>query len=323
MNRRNRSGRLGQALTATRNLWNQAFANLKNSGTIAALMAHGEIEHAPHSGKSIIFYRSLVPLRNSSVAVLAETYRRCLKLALANPQETGLNPHEWAWSQIQPAVSVTFEWLRDWYILACDGENRYVRRSEPIEFVPGQTVSSSISLTVSPCPSPKNWRAPVWLFGISLAHFGIGLLKPKHIPATDSDQKLGPALTRLIIKGARRKLLWELGDAIRTVLNEEVSAAGTIPSDLVRTQSRKPNKRKGWEQRLKLYGIIQKVLGDNPRLEGMGFCAELDKRHAPPLLDWTERGEWSKRGMTWKEAWRIPALRRKIRRVRQEAMKYR
>lgn len=323
MDRRNRSSRLAQALTATGNLWNQAFTSLKSSGGVVALMAHGEIEHAPHGGKSIIFYRSLVPLRQSSVAVLAETYRRCLKLALANPQESGRNPDGWAWSQIQPAVGVTFEWLRDWYVLACDGENQHVRRSETIEFIPGQTVSSSIPLAVSPYPSPKNWRAPAWLFGVSLAHFGFGLLKQKHIPATDSDQKLGPALTRLIIKGARRKFLWELRDAIRKVLNEEISVAGTIPSDLVRTQLREPNKRRGWKQRLKLYAIIQKVLGVDPPLEGMRFCAELDKRHAPPLFDWTERGEWSKRGMTWKEAWNIPAMRRKIRRVRQEAMKYR
>jgi hypothetical protein len=50
------------------------------------------------------------------------------------------------------------------------------------------------------------------------------------------------------------------------------------------------------------------------------FCAELDKRHAPPLFDWTERGEW-REGLTWKEAWGGMGLRSKIRRVRQEAQK--
>lgn len=78
-------------------------------------------------------------------------------------------------------------------------------------------------------------------------------------------------------------------------------------------------KRKGWEQRLKLYAVIQKVLSDNPSLQGMDFCATLDKRHAKPLFDWVKRGQW-REGLTWKEAWRDPSLRRKIRRVRQEAL---
>jgi hypothetical protein len=320
MDRRNRSSRFGQALAATENLWNQAFFSLKSSGNIEALMAHGVIEHAPHSAKSIIFYRSLVPLRNSSVAVLAETYRRCLKLALANPQEAGLNPDEWAWSLIQPAVRVTFEWLRDWYILACDGENQYVRRSETIEFVPEQTVSLSVPLTVSPCPSPKSWRAPAWLFGISLAHFGFGVLKKKHVPATDSDQRLSPAHSRLLLRGARRKFLWDLEEAIRKVSNEEISAAGTVPSGPVGRQSREPNKRKGWEQREKLYTAIRNVLRDNHGLQGREFCHALDKRHALPLFDWTKSGDW-REGLTWKEAWDNKRLRRKIRRVRQEAIK--
>jgi len=88
----------------------------------------------------------------------------------------------------------------------------------------------------------------------------------------------------------------------------------------IRMQARVPNKRKGWEQKQKLHVAIQKVLSAKPSLQGMEFCAELEKRHPLPLLDWTERGEWRK-GLTWKEAWGIPSLRRKIRRVRQEAMK--
>jgi hypothetical protein len=84
--------------------------------------------------------------------------------------------------------------------------------------------------------------------------------------------------------------------------------------------TRKQIKRTGWEQKLKLYNVIQKILSRNPRLQGMKFCAELDKRHAPPLYDWTKRGEW-RNGLTWKEAWNDRPLRRKIRRVRQEAMK--
>jgi hypothetical protein len=52
----------------------------------------------------------------------------------------------------------------------------------------------------------------------------------------------------------------------------------------------------------------------------MEFCAELDKRHAQPLLDWMKSGEW-REGLTWKEAWAQQKLRSRIRRVRQEAQK--
>jgi hypothetical protein len=256
-----------------------------------------------------------------SVAVLAETYRRCLKLALANPQEIGLNPDEWAWSQIQPAMRVTFEWLRDWYILACDGQNQHVRRSETIGFVPGQTVSLSIPLSVSPSPSPKSWRAPAWVFQVFPPLTGVGILKQHHVPANGPEQKLGEAHTRLLLKGARRVFLREFAVAIERVRNEETSAAGAIPSELVRTREREPNNRKGWEQREKLYDAIRKVLSESPRLQGTEFCAALDKRHALPLYDWEKTGEWRKE-FTWKMAWRDPKLKKKIRRVRQEAQKY-
>ena len=86
--------------------------------------------------------------------------------------------------------------------------------------------------------------------------------------------------------------------------------------------TRKQIKRTGWEQKLKLYNVIQKILSRNPRLQGIEFCGELDKHHTPPLYDWKKRGEW-RDGLTWKEAWNDRGLRRKIRRVRQEAMKKR
>jgi hypothetical protein len=65
---------------------------------------------------------------------------------------------------------------------------------------------------------------------------------------------------------------------------------------------------------------MRTVLSANPNLQGVKFCAELDKRHAQPLWDWGKSGEW-REGLTWKEAWGNPNLRRKIRRVRQEAQK--
>jgi hypothetical protein len=320
--RRNQNNRLSPALTATGNLWNQEFTSLKNSGNLTALATDREIEHAPHSGKSIVFYRNLVLVRNSSVAVLAETYRRCVKLAFANPQEIALDPAEWAWSQVHPAVFVTIEWLRDWYILACDGENQHVRRSDTIEVVPGQIVSLSIPLTVSPDPSPRTWRAPAWVFQVFPALTGIGLLKQRHLPANGSEEKLGEAHSRLLLCGARRVFLRELAFAIERVRNEETSAIGAIPSDLMRSKVREPINRKGWEQREKLYDVIREILNENPTLQGIEFCAALDKKHPRPLYDWIKCGDW-RDGLTWKEAWGDLRLRKKIRRVRQEAQKYR
>jgi hypothetical protein len=87
-------------------------------------------------------------------------------------------------------------------------------------------------------------------------------------------------------------------------------------------QVRRPNKRKGWQQRLKLYDVIRKILRDKPSLQGIEFCAALDSHHAKPLFDWANSGQW-REGLTWKEAWRSADLRRKIRRVRQEALKAR
>jgi hypothetical protein len=257
------------------------------------------------------------------VSLLASTYRRCINLALAHPRETGNYPDQWAWNAIQPTIITSIEWIRDWYILACDGENKYVRYMGSTDFVPGgQTVSLSIPTTVPPFPPSKSWRAPAWLFQVSLAYVGVGPLKTKNLPANNSEERLGMAHTRLLVKGARRVFLWGLREAIETVRNEEIAAAGAIPSVSVNEQRRGPNKRKGWEQKQKLYSAIQKVLSANRYLQGMDFCAELDKRHAPPLYDWTKCGDWPE-GLTWKEAWNNPALRQKIRRVRQEAMKNR
>jgi hypothetical protein len=85
-------------------------------------------------------------------------------------------------------------------------------------------------------------------------------------------------------------------------------------------QTRRTINREGWEQRLKLYRAIQNVLTRDSSLQGIEFCAQLDTRHAPPLYDWVKAGQW-REGLTWKEAWNDPRLRKKIRRVRQEAMK--
>ena len=146
------------------------------------------------------------------------------------------------------------------------------------------------------------------------------MLKTSRVPNRESPERLGPGHSRLLLKGAKRVFLWELQKAVGRVTNEEIAAAGALRTETAHAQARRPNKRKGWEKRLKLYGVIRKILTANPTLQGIDFCADLDRRHAQPLHDWVASGEW-RTGLTWKEAWREPELRRKIRRVRQEAQK--
>jgi hypothetical protein len=310
---------LRPALEAINNLTVRALNELFDSGQMVALTAHSEIERTPvPRNKTGPFYRHFLPLQNGIVALLANTYRRYFKMALAHPREVGLgrDPEAWAWNQLQPAIRTVLELICDWYILACDGENQYVRHTGSAPVVPGQGVSIPIPRTARPLLEPKSWRAPTWLFEIGPT-VGVGPLKDSNVPAMDSEEKLSIAHTRLLLKGARRVFLWELGAAIETVRNEEMAAAGAIPTQAVSGEKRRRNKRKGWEKREKLYDIIRQILERNPTLEGMKFCAELDKRHAPPHYDWTKRGE---RWLGWKAAWGNTALRRKIRRVRQEAM---
>jgi hypothetical protein len=294
INRNAPRNKFALAFEAIDNLLLQDLRKIFSRGWMAAMSAHAEIGVAPVRQKTHPFYRHLAPFRTSLVSALTGSYRQYFRLALAHRHQTGHDPHEWAWGQLQCTAAITVEQIRDWYILACDGEN----------------------------PSPQSWRAPAWLFHVSLAHFGIGLLKPKHVPANDAEEKLNAAHTRLLLKGARRVFLLELRAAIERVRNEEVATAGAIPEEPGNKQVRRPINRKGWEQREKLHKTIRKILHNNPELEGMDFCAALDKHHPKPLYDWTKRGEWQSH-FTWKIAWKDPGLREKIRRVRQEAMRKR
>ena len=251
---------LTPALDAVSKLLEGGFARLKSSGEMAALMANEDIKRTPVTGKSRPFYSHFLPLRRGMVAMLADSYRRYFKLALAHHRQAGRDPDKWAQGQLQPAVGAALEWIRDWYILACDGENQYVRNIGSTEFVPGQTVSLSIPTTAPPFPPPKSWRAPAWLFQVSLALFGVGLLKQKNIPAANSEEKLSAAHTRLLLNGARRIFLWELGVEIETVRNEETAAAGAIPVETVYEQTEGPSKRKSSEHRLKgIEGLVRKA----------------------------------------------------------------
>jgi hypothetical protein len=287
---------------------------------MAALMVNSQVRQSNIGSKSAAFYQSFLPLRGQMIGVLADTYRRYFKVALAHPSDTGQSAHPWAVMQLQPPLHAAIEWIRDWYVLACEGENRHNVILGNYEVVGGQnTIPVDVSKLYSP-PSASPWRAPAWLFGVSLPYFGIGVLKTNRMPDRDSAERLGRSHTRLLLKGAKRVFLWELEKAIERVRNEEIAAAGTVRRETGNASHRQPNKRKGWEARLKLYGVIRKILSTNPALQGIDFCAELDGRHALPLHDWVASGEW-RPGLTWKEAWHEPKLRRKIRRVRQEAQK--
>jgi hypothetical protein len=244
--------RLELAVEAIGNLTLQGLNEVITGGRVPALAAHTEIEVRSVSQKSAVFYGHFLPLRNRMLAVLAENYRRYFKLALAHPRQSGKKPEQWAWSQLQPAVGAALEWIRDWFMLACDGENQYTRPVGSTAFIPGQMVSVPNPLNVEPYPSLAEWRAPAWLFQVSIALVGIGLVKTKHIPATNSEEKLSLAHTRLLLKGARRILLWELNAAIETVRNEETAAAGAISAETIdNSEAGRPKKRKDSKRQLK------------------------------------------------------------------------
>jgi hypothetical protein len=235
------------ALEAIGNLALRDLGEMFSGGQMAAMIAHDEIELAPIYRNTAIFYRHFLPLRTNLISLFADSYRRYFKLALAHPRQAGNDSDKWAWSQLQPAIDETLEFIRDWYMLACDGAKQYVQHDGSTEFVHGQTVSSSIPTTVPPFPPTKSWRAPAWLFQVSIALVGVGPLKTEHVPATDSDQKLGAAHTRLLLKGARRVFLWELAAAFERVRNEETAAAGAISAETIDGgQTGRPKKPKHW-----------------------------------------------------------------------------
>jgi DNA-binding CsgD family transcriptional regulator len=250
---------LTAALEAIANLLERGFAAIDHSAGIQGLMAHSEIEQMGISQKSAVFFRHFLPLRKQMIELLTDTYRKYLRVALAHANDAGDDPERWAWIQLQPAVLAALKWTHDWYILACDGENQSIRHEGTIDFSPGQTVALSIPTTVPPFPQPTFWSAPAWLFAISPL-VGVGPLKQQHVPNTDSAEKLGEAHTRLLLKGARRVFLWDLGAAIETVLDEEIAAAGAIPRETRAKQAEEPRKGKGSKDGLKgTEGLVRKA----------------------------------------------------------------
>jgi hypothetical protein len=239
------------AIEAVWNLLQEGFERFEHRAWSAGLTVHAEIESTPIGKRTSPFYRQLVPLRQELVGLLVEAYRRFFRLALARPKKTGSDPHAWASTQLQPALGIAIEYIREWYVLACDGENQSVRRVKSIAFVPGGQASIQIPSELPPSPHPTTWRAPAWLFQISIALVGVGPLKQHHIPKNGSEEKLSEAHTRLLMKGARRVFLWALEAAIETVRNEETAAAGAIPAEMAGGQTEGSGNKADSKSRLK------------------------------------------------------------------------
>jgi hypothetical protein len=199
------------ALEAISNLLLPELEEILRGGWSAALAANSEIKIRPITQRTGPFHRHYLPLLKELASLLAGSYRRYFKLALAHPQQSGTDPHEWALHQLEAAVGVTLEWIPNWYMLACDGSNQYMQPVGSVPFQPGRTVSIPISLNLPEIVSPESWRAPAWLFAVGPV-VGIGPLKDKNVPARDSEEKLSAAHTRLLLKGARRFSYgsWEL-----------------------------------------------------------------------------------------------------------------
>ena len=243
------------ALEAITNLWQKEFSDFLFNAQMVALSVHSRIDVVPAPQKSATFYREFLPLRENLVALLGNNYRRYFKVGLAQPLVAG-EPHDWAWLQLQSAVYASIDWICDWYVLACSGENRFIRPIASASVDPGTTVSLTIPLTGPPVRSATSWRAPAWLFSVLPDLTGIGLMKEKNMPAVDSEQELGAAHTCLIVKGARRAFLWRLAEIIEIVRNEETAAAATIPANL--GEQPRPNRKKTARHLRGLEGLGQK-----------------------------------------------------------------
>jgi hypothetical protein len=267
--------RFAQSIEAIENLLLPELRDFFQAGWNDALAAHSEIKIRPIAQKTIPFYRYFVQSQLKLAAILTSSYRRYFKLALAQPQLIASGPHEWASQQFASVVDLISEWIRDWFSLACDGSNQHMQLIASVPFELEQTVT--IPLKPVESSTAVNWLAPAWLFQVG-AIVGIAFLRTEHVPDRNTEEKLSTAHTRLLLKGARKVFLFKLRTEFERVSNEELALAGTNPAHPTTVQPRQ-YKRKGLPDKLKLYGVMQKILADNPSLEGKDFCVELDRRH--------------------------------------------
>ena len=117
---------LMSAMEAVANLCEDEFSKLNSRSEMQALAVSSQVRQGSIDSKSAVFYRSFLPLRGDMVTLLADTYRQYFKLALAHASETRQDANLWAWIQLQPAIHAAIAWIGDWYVLACEGENRHL-----------------------------------------------------------------------------------------------------------------------------------------------------------------------------------------------------
>lgn len=231
------------AMEAISNLSQQDLDDAFSAGHFTARSAYNEIELTPTTQRTGPFFRRFLPWRERLVTLLVDRYRRYFKLALAHPHETGGDAPKWARGQLQPVLAVATEAIRDWYMLACDGTNRNVQLIGTMEFVAGERTGLSL-LNEPSCSSSTSWRAPAWLFEVSLESVGVGPKSPKQLPMTGSSQYLSAEHTGLLLKGARRVFRRQLKVAIERVRDEEIAAACAIPKGLAPAQNYSTAERK-------------------------------------------------------------------------------
>lgn len=253
--------RFALAVEATEKMLWQRLAAFQQESSVHALMTHTETQALPIGQRNSRFYGRFLPLLMALTAALSEAYRRYFKLALANPQEDCTDPHEWACNQLQEGIGVAFQWISDWWVLACDGENRNVRKVASTPVVQGETVSVSVSI---PATVPTNfqdnaWCAPCWTFVVSPAT-GISLLKTRHVPDTNSDERLSRGHSRLILKAMRRVLLARLVTEIDEARNEETVTAGSVAAHIEHDHTNSSNKRGSKSAPKGFDGLSQKLM---------------------------------------------------------------
>lgn len=298
---------------------NAKIQHVNFQGMLAAISTRAAIDGLSGHHKGSAFYREYLPWSNELCAACVEGFRLFFRLALAHPDLIRENPQKWAYDQIGPLIRFALDEISEWFMLACEGENRCAKKIGTAELIPNQTVSIAIPLTVPEHVSKNEWRAPAWLFAVAAELTGIGLMKDSSVPKNDLDMRLGASHTRLILKGARKVFKQNMHSGIARIYDEEIARyASNSPSPIHFQTVINRNRRRKDEKKEKLLNSVRQILGRNPAMQGRELCAELDRHHAPPLAAWIKSGEWKG---TFKSSWLDPNLRKKIRRVRQEAMK--
>ena len=274
------------------------FAAVQSLGTMSAYNAHVEIETLPAPRKSAVLYRGLALWRRDLVRILGEGYRRYVRLTLGHAVTISRDPTEEAWLWLQPAIQAGIAEMRQWIMLACDGENDTVRHIGTVALVPNETVRMSIPTALQPPLLSSTWRVPSWVFWAYTPATGIGPLKMEHVPNPGTEDKLSDAFTKLIFCGARRLFLLELRRASEHVRDEEIAAISASPS-LIQVSAPRRSGLIFNNREQKILDVI------NAGARGRKYAIALDAAGLRPRRDWREKGCPSTyRDAYWVQTWR-------------------